>query len=324
MKLIQNINHTPTESYCKEHYFCDYIEILALINNQDIISISDVFDRFRESKDIDIDIDEDIDVQATNTSSVENIPDKWDTRINEWFTNIATRNTVFNDFYPFVVKSNNIQLKESLTNHHKTYIFLLLSSNQKYISSIGNCLPNDFEEVSLIALKNYLPKSAKSYIFGKSSGRYVGTLEKKIRKLAEDDLRYKVKATNFQDNDTGDGGLDLVAWLPFLKDTNQNNIQIFLAQCATGKNWQPKQWETIKITNYYIDFKTQVNYVFFMPYDCRDVERNFSEESDVFDGLFFDRIRILYLLENEIDSVMNFASFNSIVNNAISYEEAIV
>ncbi|NYT28694.1 MAG: hypothetical protein H0A76_13105 [Candidatus Thiodubiliella endoseptemdiera] len=65
-------------------------------------------------------------------------------------------------------------------------------------------------------------------------------------------------------------------------------MQIFLAQCATGKNWQSKQHETIKITNHYIDFKTQVNYVFFMPYDCRDVERNFSEESDVFDGLFFD------------------------------------
>ncbi len=318
MKLIQDINHTPTGSYYKEHYFCDYIEILALINNQDIVSISDVFNRFRKSEDIDIH------VQATNTPPDEDISDEWNTRINEWFTNIATRNTVFNDFYPFVVKSNNIRLKQSLTNHHKVYIFLLLSSNQKYISHIGNYLPNDFEEVSLIALKNYLPKSAKSYIFGKLSDRYVGTLKKKIRKLAEDDLRYRVKATNFQGNDTGDGGLDLVAWLPFLKDTNQNNMQIFLAQCATGKNWQSKQHETIKITNHYIDFKTQVNYVFFMPYDCRDVERNFSEESNIFNGLFFDRIRILYLLENEIDNIMNFASFNSIVNNAISYEEAIV
>jgi hypothetical protein len=37
-----------------------------------------------------------------------------------------------------------------------------------------------------------------------------------------------------------------VAWLPFDKDDNQNNMQIFLSQCATGKEWQNKQHETTK------------------------------------------------------------------------------
>jgi hypothetical protein len=43
--------------------------------------------------------------------------------------------------------------------------------------------------------------------------------------------------------------------------------------------------------------------------------------------LFFDRVRILYLLENKtksIKSIMNFASFDSIVKGAILYEEKIV
>lgn len=315
--MIQNINIPPRESFYKEHYFCDYIEILALINNQDIVSISDVYDRFRESSGIDIPAQED------NTLPDENICDIWHERINEWFINIATRTTAFSDFYPFVVKNNNIHLKSTITDRHKLYIFLLLSSNQRYISTSGNYLPDDFEGISLIALQNYLPKFAKSYIFGKSSDRYTGTLENKITKLSKD-LKYKVKAGDFHVMDTGDGGLDLVAWLPFLNDTNQNNMQIFLAQCATGKNWKSKQRETLTITSHYIDFKTEVNHMFFMPYDCRNVERSFSEESNIFDGLFFDRIRILYLLENKIDSVMNFASFDSIVNDVISYEEEIV
>ncbi|OJA03222.1 hypothetical protein BGC33_02325, partial [Bathymodiolus thermophilus thioautotrophic gill symbiont] len=120
-------------------------------------------------------------------------------------------------------------------------------------------------------------------------------------------------------------GLDLVAWLSFSNDDNQNNIQIFLAQCATGKQWENKQYETKKITNHYIDFKSEANHIFFMPYDCRNTDRSsFAEENIIFDGLFFDRIRILYLLKNEINQIMNFASFNSIVDYAISYEEEIV
>lgn len=245
--MIQNIHTTPAESFCNEHYFCDYIEILALINNQDVISISDVYDRFKESNDIDeIDINDD---------------DKWNNRINEWFNNIASRGSVFNDFYPFTVSNNNIQLKVALTNKHKLYIFLLLSASQKYIKKTSNTLPKDFEKMSLVVLQNYLPKYAKSYIFGTSSNRYVGTLEEKIKKLAED-LKYKVKTTNFQKNNTGDGGLDLVAWLPFLNDTNQNNMQVFLAQCATGKKWSKKQHEAKTITDHYIFFKTKVNHVF--------------------------------------------------------------
>jgi hypothetical protein len=61
-----------------------------------------------------------------------------------------------------------------------------------------------------------------------------------------------------------------------------------------------------------------------MPYDCRNADRSFAEQGEIFDGLFFDRIRILYLLKNKIDSVLNLASFNSIVDKVISYEEEIV
>jgi hypothetical protein len=315
--LIQNIDSVPRESYHKEHYHCDYIEILALINNKDIISISDICDRYRKNKDIE---------ETNNENAEDNIPidDTWRSRIQEWLDNIAVRNSVFNDFYPFTVGHGSIQLKDNLTNAHKIYIFLLLSSNQAYIPS-GNTLPNDFEEVSLIALKNYLPNNATSHIFGTTSGEYSGNFEDKVRKLAKN-LKYKVKAeaTSFQKNNTGDGGLDLVAWLPFDEDENQNNMQIFLSQCATGKEWHRKQYETKKIPNCCIDFKSNINYVFFMPYDCRNSDRSFAEQDKIFSGLFFDRTRILSLLKNKIDSVLNLNSFNSIVNQAISYEEEIV
>jgi hypothetical protein len=316
MNPIQSIDNVPKELYHKKHYYCDYVEILALINNQDIVSISDIYDRFKENKDIE---------KINNEDAEDNTPpdEKWNSRIKEWLDNIAVRNGVFNDFYPFTVNNNNIQLKDNLTNAHKLYIFLLLSSSQKYIPKKGNTLPNDFEKVALIALKNYLPNGAISDIFGTTSDKYTGSLEDKVTLLAKR-LKYKVKTDDFTNSSTGDGGLDLVAWLPFDKDDNQNNMQIFLSQCATGKEWQNKQHETTRMTDHYIDFKSKPTHVFFMPYDCRNANRSFAEQGEIFDGLFFDRIRILYLLKNKIDSVLNLASFNSIVDKVISYEEEIV
>lgn len=311
--MIQDIDNTPTQSFYKEHYFCDYVEILALISNQNIVSVSDVYDRFRESQDINI--------QEPTEEITAEISDKWSDRIKEWFDNITSRNEDFKDFYPFTTTNNTIKLKDNLTTSHKLYIFLLLSSSQQYISN--SLLSSDFENVSLIALKNYLPNQAKSYIFGTTSDRYIGNLERKIRKLAKD-LKYKVKVNNYQNNDSGDAGLDLVAWIPFLNDENQNNIQVFLTQCATGKNWKNKQHESEQI-QCYIDFKANINYVFFMPYDLRDAQRNFAEEQKIMlQGIFFDRIRILYLLENNIDEIISLDSFDEIVNSSISYEESLV
>jgi hypothetical protein len=85
--LIQNIDSVPRESYHKEHYHCDYIEILALINNKDIISISDICDRYRKNKDIE---------ETNNENAEDNIPidDTWRSRIQEWLDNIAVRNSV--------------------------------------------------------------------------------------------------------------------------------------------------------------------------------------------------------------------------------------
>jgi hypothetical protein len=40
------------------------------------------------------------------------------------------------------------------------------------------------------------------------------------------------------------------------------------------------------MTNHYIDFKSKPTHVFFMPYDCRNADRSFAEQDEIFDGLF--------------------------------------
>jgi len=320
IKLIKNINSTPDNiAFYKSHHFCDYIELIALLNNTNIVSKSDIYERFYDDNKIERKGDE---------SSETN--DNWETRISNWFMILNIRKELFKEFYPFDIDiKNNIILKSNTTNNHKLYIFLLLNSNQRYISKDKNLLTSDFEEVSLIALKNYLTNSALSYRFGKSmlgSDRYEGKLSKKIDLFAKD-LKYKTKydEDDLDESNNGDGGLDLVSWIPFQNDENQNNMQVVLSQCATGKEWFKKQYETDKVTSNLIDFKTKVNSAIFIPYDGRRLDRKFTEQKEILSDIWlFDRIRILNLLDKDKGNILELESFEKIVNKVIEYEEDIV
>jgi len=310
--LIKYINRTPTISLFKSHYFCDYIELISLVNNKNIITKSDIYDIF------------------LNDDKIDKSTDEWRDRIFHWFKILDSRAKLFKNFYPFYINDeNSIVLKSTLINFHKLYIFLLLNSNQRYLDKRKNLLTSDFEELSLIALKNYLPLNACSYRFGKSMlsyDRYSGKLSDKIDLLAKD-LKYKIQyeKEDFDENDNGDGGLDLVSWVSFEDDENQNNMQVILSQCATGKEWFKKQYETDKFTSNFINFKTKVNSAIFIPYDGRRFDRNFAEQKEILNDIWvFDRIRILNLLKNSQEEILSLKSFEEIVDIVIEYEEDIV
>lgn len=322
-KMIKNIEKVPSQSYSNSHYFCDYIELLALINNNDLLAVADVYDRFYEDNSIEIpennsDIDLGSEVSQTN--------DIWESRIKEWFSILDTRKNIFGDFYPFKIEHDTIHMCSELTYKQLLYIFLLLNSNQNYIRS-NSQLTSDFEEFSLRALKNFLPSNAQCYRFGKSmldQDRYKGNISKKIDDLAKD-LKYstKYKEHYFASNDNGDGGLDIVSWIPFKGDENQNNMQVYLCQCATGKEWYKKQDDTDKFVDNYIDFRTQVNLVMFIPFDGRNMDRTFNEEAKMKKNIIFDRVRLVYLLQENQNLITELKSFE-IVNQIIAFEEDIV
>lgn len=321
-KMIKNIEKVPSQSYFNSHYFCDYIELLALINNNDLLAVADIYDRFYEDNSIEIpenNSDSELGSEVSQTN------DAWESRIKEWFSILDTRKNVFKEFYPFIISQNTIKMCSELTYKQQLYIFLLLNSNQNYIRN-SNQLTSDFEEFSLRALKNFLPNNAVCYRFGKSmlEDKYSGHITKKIDDLARD-LKYstKYKASYFAPNDNGDGGLDLVSWIPFEGDENQNNMQVYLCQCATGKEWYKKQDDTDKFIDNYIDFRTQVNLVMFIPFDGRNMDRTFNEEAKMKKNIIFDRVRLVYLLQENKNLITELKSFE-IVNKIIEFEEDIV
>lgn len=312
--ILVKLPTPPGESYFNEHYFCDYIEILALAANADVVSLADVMKRFN------------IDSAGSDENSA--IQDKWESRVAGWFAILEVRSDEYVDFYPFKISNNKINLKINLDNKHYFYLLLLLSSClRSFNKSDQSLLTTDFELISSEALKRYLPKSAKIHKFGKSTesnARYTGQIKEKIDLFAEDlELDTCYKDHFFSTNDSGDYGLDVVAWVPFYPDTNMLYIQVFLAQCATGKNWLGKQDEPLKIQNSIIGLDKAIN-TLFIPYDARNIDRTYNEQAKIKTHLLFDRFRLICLLKNDFEFIENLTSFNDVVLKAVEFEEDIV
>jgi len=100
-------------------------------------------------------------------------------------------------------------------------------------------------------------------------------------------------------------------------------IQIFLAQCATGKNWLSKQDEPVKIQNSIVGLDNAVN-TLFIPYDARNINRDYSEEAKIRTHLIFDRFRLIFLLKDDFEFIDRLNSLNDIVLKAVEFEEDIV
>lgn len=316
--ILVDLSPPSNLSYFNEHYFCDYIETLALAANSDIVSVSDVIDRF-------VDCGE-INTQGSNENNSNQ--DKWESRIEGWFSSLEVRKNEYTDFYPFEIDSNKILLKENLDNKHYFYLLLLLSSClRNFNKSYQSLLTTDFELVSSEAFKRYLPHSAKIYKFGKSTdsnARYTGQIKDKINLFAEDlNLDICYKDYFFSSNDSGDYGLDVVAWIPFYPDKNMLYIQVFLAQCATGKDWLKKQDEPLKIQNSIIGLGNATN-TLFIPYDARNTNRIYSEEAKIKTHLLFDRFRLICLLKDDLEFIDGLTSFNDVILKAVEFEEDIV
>lgn len=312
--IFKNLNNIPNTSKYKHHYICDYIEILALANN-DLLSKSDVIKRLYYS-------------QSHQDEEIED--DKHDSYVLELFSILEVRSDTFNEFYPFEIRTNiisSITLKTELSDLHKKYIFLLLSSSLSYISQKeivekDKTLENDFEKFSFETLKKYVFEDINIHQFGQAT--YSGTLQNKVDKLANDlNFSTKYKEHYFEENNRGDGGIDLVAWKQFPNDTNNLNIALYLGQCATGKDWINKQDDVDKFQNY-INFESFITKLFFIPYDGRNRRREFNEEKDIniSKNILFDRIRLL----NTIDRNYNMSQLNSykLIQSAIEYKEDIL
>ena len=250
-------------------------------------------------------------------------------RIDDLFAHLLYRQVVFGEFYPFELNTsgNNLIKKEEVTGEQKLYLFLLLASSFRYLEgSDRNTLATDFELLCREALKAYLPDKAEVHVFGTSAKnttlpRYTGTLWDKINRLAADLYEgVKVKETSVSPNNTGDEGLDLVAWIP-IGDEREGMLIVF-GQCACTDKWVSKQNSSGAVEwRQKMSFKVEPSNFVFIPFFFRRTDGSWHEAHKI-SSILIDRLRLIRLLKEKF-SFLESLPTATIVENAIQQRQPI-
>lgn len=296
---FKDLELIPDQSKNDLHYHADYIEILTLSCGEDGLRFSCLNDKYKPEQ------------------------------VQDFIEIIRERASSFEEKYPFTMDGNlGLSKLSTPTMAQSLYVFLLLCSHTNKTTVNSAELRSKFELISKIALSHYLPSLAVCHNIGKSSnqnGRYVGSIVDKLNKLAEDLRCFKM----FEDDDfslfnSGDLGLDVVAWVPFSGDLYFHKImQTYLCQCATGKDWVKKQAEPEKVKNVLKMPKATVD-TLFVPYDLRKTNGSFHNFHDITINLLFDRRRILNLLINSEEGLAAIENVSTTILDIMVYEPGLV
>jgi hypothetical protein len=286
------------------HLWADYAELCCLSDPDRQFSKADLLGYIRKRRDFRMGF-EDIGGEDSEDETVESeAPSdvRAATRAEDLFKHLEYRIGAFKEFYPFYVSHNGdiLYRRKRLNAKQKLYIFFLLAANTRNISSKRhrNQFTNAFETACVVALKAYSP-AAQVHLFGTNSlkeGRYkIALLIDRIKLLAGD-IRddFIGKADGY--NNTGDNGLDIVAWIPF-KDKARGQLLVF-GQCACSyEEWADKQaassfmhWGST------LRFMVPPSNVMFMPFCYRSNLGEWYKEDKIDQTILLDRLRLLKLL----------------------------
>ncbi|MGA9397549.1 MAG: hypothetical protein WBV22_04735 [Anaerolineaceae bacterium] len=290
------------------HHWADYIEMLALQNTDKVVSEADVIDRICERQDL----GEANDIQAEIASSDDSKGDKNDLFIGDCYRQLDYRVSAFGDAYPFCVSENHkvLQCKGKTNPLNRMYVFLLLAANLGNINKVfKNEITKFFEFISLEALRAYLPSNTRIINFGTHSedGRYIGKLSKKIFNLAED-LRIGIHPgviEGLDPHNVGDGGLDLVGYIPF--NDNTDGILHIFCQCACTEGWISKQHDCSEQswTNKF-KFTAILPHMVFIPFCYRNATGSWYDSLQIKRSILVDRVRLIDLINNDQSIMVKF------------------
>lgn len=307
------------------YLYADFVELLCLISPDKAISKNDAMTRTYH--DIGTEIVRETEAEeGVLTEEEEHIYSFKDAQIQtaeDWFSHLDYRQSAFKEYYPFYVDKDCLFLHDNLNLKQKIYIFLLLCSSLYFINKTDEgTLTTDFEQLSTKAMESYLP-SFVVHPFGKSEEarkHYPNKLIEAINQLA-----INLRERNIVDQaligakNTGDGGLDIVAWKHPLGDEHASGSLICLAQCAcSATDWVKKQAES-----HYINWDKRIHFThrpanfMFIPFCFRDSLGNWYNSDKITQSIVMDRLRLCFL-SDEID-IAEFASYEA-VEAVISYK----
>lgn len=273
--------------------WCDLIELHCLYSEDHFCSSADALEIvYFKSEEVD-----DEEEQETHAELVDNRSQY----IEDLFFNMRMRQDTLKDEYPFEVTKDTIKTKnEDSMKKMPLYVFLLLCSNLCFVDgTTRDKLTKEFEICSYYAMKALVSERYNIQIFGTSriGSIFKGNVRERIKKLAE--LLNTRTSTTFEEDRRydaagGDGGIDLVAYLPIDKESF---IPLIVAQCACSYDkWRSKQYE-ISEDIWYKVFDNLAPYIkmMFVPFFWRENTGIFLNKTEI-NTCLIDRLRLIQLL----------------------------
>lgn len=315
------------------HVWADYIELLCITDQDGELTQAEIEFQLAKRKDVgeeyaepDTDFDGEPDEspedaararlaedegngaeEAEDFGSDEGLrDDRRGERVADIFKHLEYRAEVLGDAYPFELSpdGSTIALVDNMLPARRLYLFLLLCANLRYVAKRRSPpLPRAFERLSVRAMRRLVPADAEVHLFGKGEPgeRYAGSLWVKIQTLAKD-LCAEVtgKERDFPPRNTGDNGLDIVAWANH-HDDQPARLLIF-GQCACTEEWVRKQRSSgPEVWASTIRMLAMPSNVVFIPHMFRDAQGLWHREADIHHSVLIDRFRLLRMLASAGD-----------------------
>lgn len=271
------------------HVLADYIECHALESAGNECSIASLRAAFAMHDD------------EINLNGVEEGDDRAYAKLDEALQTCASRKTLRQNDYPYVIDGERCVLKEELSEREWIYIFLLLATRMNMQTQRvqgGADATQLFEHLCKSVAHHYFGEHSNCIVMGTANN---GSFKDKfIDLLNKLNIDGKFQAPQGWTNATKDGGVDIVAWLPFA-DKKDSQL-IALGQCKTGTTWD----KSLKKQDIFRKFSTRQPmaspvYMFFVAESMGTYK---WEENSIDAGIVFDRQRIMEYLPDQPEEAL--------------------
>lgn len=323
--ILHNLEVRPKSSDI--YLWCDYIELRCLVHPDRRFSRGNLLELLDETVDLaapdpdnddpaaegdgaeldasdgegEAGVEADADSPATHDLTVK---DRNESKTADQFKNLSYRATIFADAYPFELDATGqeLRLRDIDTPLRKLYLQLLLSASLRLVPKTRRHeLTEPFEKLSTQIFSCLMPVGWEVHQFGaKGATRYKGHLYTRLKKLAEDIRgRLEVERHHYKTTNSGDGGLDIVAWHPLGSDSRVG-IPISLAQCGcTAEEWSLKSLEAspFMLGANLTTLHPWATY-YFMPQDLvdgRGTRQEWQRRPSMSKSIVIDRLRLISL-----------------------------
>jgi len=332
---IGNLQNKPNYPIVNVHHWTDYLELLCLANIDGELSKTDYIKRFapresdlREGDIEDIEAMDALELEDSSTSTNRSSKaDVWGMRLDDWFLLLEHREKIYGEYYPFKKEGDSLILKDAaLSKHQLLYCYLLFCSNLYLFNPTDRgSLASSFELLCLEVLRNLLPTNAEVHLFGKNplnKGQFVGPLWDKIQLLASKlNEQVNPRLKQYTPANTGDGGLDVVGWVPS-GDTLPSKL-IYFGQCTCNvSDWISKQNDSsFNAWSNKIHFTNFTNNIILIPFCFREATGDWAQIGQISKSFLVDRRRLLYYLYGDFETFERLPSYGLFENMVVAKEE---